>query len=168
MVNTQVNDRQVVSYRFKDTGRLVGIKKVSPMLAAELRRSFPPPKPPMEEVDYGDGKKVLEPNSAHPGYQSVMEDYNQQMNERVQRLLIKRGVVVAWDDEKKQEVADLRSFWKEEYATELQGSDVEVYVNHICVGTQEDLQELIQAITQRSGATEEVIQSHLETFPDKV
>lgn len=147
-----MRENELTQHVFQDTGRSVLIRKVSPFLMSEIARSFPPPQPPLQEVDYGDGP-VLEPNPAHPDYERAMQEYNMSLEEKVRRMMIRRGVVIQWDDEKRAEVQQLRDEWREEFGTELSGSDELIYVSHICIGTGEDFGELIEAIQQRSHPT---------------
>lgn len=151
------NENELIPFVFKDTGRKVMIRKVSPMLMLNLSRQFPAPTPPKQEVDYGDGKKVMEENPVHPAYLEAKQQYEIDQNHRVQELLIKRGVAVDMSEAVK-EVQELREFWKSTYGQDLpETDDALVYVMDICAGTQEDIQELIAAVTQRSRATEKQI-----------
>lgn len=151
-------------YTFKDTGREVCIKKVSPLLVMELQKSFPPPKPPLQKVDYGDGQEHWEANPSHPDYLQAMSDYNFAFQERLQRLMVKRGVSLTWTEEMRTEVAELRDFWKTEFEKELDPDDGMVYVLMICVGSDKDLEELLEAIARRAQPTEGAVNEALNSF----
>lgn len=154
----------LIPYQFQDTGRTILIRKVSPYLVFELSKAFPAPKPIQQEVDYGDGKKRMEENPAHPDYLEAMRNYNRNFQERLTTLMIKRGVEIELTDEIKAEVAELRAFWREEYKAELDPSDKMVYILNLCVGSDKDLEELIEKITRRSQPTEAVVAEALDGF----
>ena len=158
---------ELVPFTFKDTGITVLIRKVSPLLAMELQRAFPPPKPPMNEVDFGDGVKRMEPNEADPAYLRDMDKYNQDFELKMRRMLIKRGVALEITEEIKEQVEDLRSFWLEEYGIEFpEPDDKMAFVWYVAVGTDQDLRELLEAIMRRSQPTQEAEELARKTFPD--
>ena len=150
---------ELIPYTFKDTGRTVMIRKISPYLINELRKVYPPPEPPMQEVDY-DGEKIVEPNPAHPDYPKMMADYNTMIEQKMRRLIIKRGVVVNFTPEIEQEIEELREFW----ASETEGHQIEetddavFYVTYLCFGSDTDTEELIDAIMRRSQPTREDVE----------
>ena len=151
-------------YTFKDTGEIVQIRKVSPLLVIKLRERFPAPKPPLQTVDYGDGPKQ-EQNPTEPGYLSAVQDYEQAMERRVRNLLIQRGVVITWDENKKTQLAELRAWWKETYAEDLDDlDDTFAYVSYICVGSDSDLEDLINILIKRSQPSGEGIEAAQERF----
>jgi hypothetical protein len=153
---------ELTPFTFKDTGISVKIRKVSPLLINELYKLYPAPKPPLQEVDYGDGKKVMEPNEAHPDHVQALADHNVQIYEQMKKLLVKRGVVCEVD---KEAVDELRQFWNEEYGKELEGTDLEVYVFYICAGSDVDIDDLMTVITRRSQPTKEAKELAKITFP---
>lgn len=155
-------------YTFKDTGVVVRIRKVSPLLLLRLREDFPPPKPPTQEVDYGDGKKKLELNPAHPGYQEALDQYNAEMERRLRSLLIKRGVKLEWTPEMKGEVVEVREQYLAETGKEMKEDDALVYISYVAIGTDKDLEELLDAIMRRSAPTEEVAAEAQERFKSPV
>lgn len=149
----------------KDTGVVLNIRKVSPLLVTQLHKSFPPPKPPINTVDYGDGKKVFEENVADPDYQKALEQYNLDQEIRFRHLLIQRGVVDTMTDENKREVESMREFWKTTYGEELKGSDLEIFVSYIALGSPEDLEELTEAIMRRGQPTPAAMEEADKRFP---
>lgn len=156
------------AHTFKDTGVIVRIRKVSPLLLLRLREDFPPPKPPMQEVDYGDGKKKLEPNTAHPEYVAAQETYGLEMEKRLNHLLIKRGVKLDWTPEMKAEVQEVRDLYEEETGRAMNEDDTFVYVSYIAIGTDKDLEELLEAIMRRSGPTEAAAEEAADRFKSPV
>ena len=162
-------ENELTPFLFKDTGKLVYIRKVSPMLAMQLRRDFPPPQPPLVQVSIGeDDKPVLESNPADPDFARQLKEYDLDFNQKSQSLMIKRGVSVTMTAEIKAEIDELREFYRKEYGKEISVDDHTLYVTMICVGTGDDLQELIQAIMSRSQPTEEAVALATATFPGKV
>lgn len=153
-------------HTFKDTGVQVRIRKVSPLLILKLRESFPPPKPPMQDVEQLDGKKTREPNPAHPDYVQALADHDALMEQRVRKLLITRGVEFEWTEERRLEVAEIRQSWREMYDQELDGDDKEVYISYVAIGSGEDLTELIEAVARRSQPTEAEVENALSRFPN--
>ena len=153
---------ELTPHTFKDTGIKVKIRKVSPMLIMEVQKAFPPPKPPMQEVVYGDpgesgAKTVEEPNEAHPDYLVAIDEYNLELEAKVRQLMFKRGVRIHLDEEQKQEVKELREEWKEMFDKDLSGSDKYLYISYIAIGTDADMEELQEVIMRRSQPTEAAI-----------
>lgn len=156
------------TFVFKDTGVAVTIKRVSPLLVLKLRDSFPRPKPPVQKVVGLDGAERLEENPAHPDYLAQLEQYEIDSELRVRRLLIRRGVEFDWTDERRKEVEELKEFWKNVYGETLTGTDEEIYISYIAIGTDGDMKDLLDAITIRSQPTEEEAQKAKDRFQDNV
>lgn len=146
-------------------GRSVGVRPVSPLLMMELRRKFPEPQPPLNEVDFGDGKKVKEPNVADPLYLAQKATYEVQMEERLRNLIIQRGVVYTLSAEDKAQVVELREFWKDTYDQVLAKNDTEVFVTCLLIESEEDLTNLFNAVLRRSQPTEAAVADFSATFP---
>lgn len=155
------------TFTFKDTGVTVAIRKVSPLLNIELRKSFPPPKPPMTSVDYGDGTRKTEPNPNDPAYLEAVQRYEIEFEERARKLHIRRGVELTLDEYQQTQVAELRQEMQE-IGVALDADDNFVYICYIAVGTEDDFNELIDAITRRSHPTEEAVQEVVDTFPSTI
>lgn len=152
-------------YTIADTGRAIQIRKVSPMLAREVANLHKQPEAPMQEVTYPDGHKEQEANEADPRYQELLRAHREKMITEVQRLTIERGVIIELSKDDLAEVAELKEFYQREYKQELKGSDKYIFVSHICIGTVEDLNDLVKAITRRSSASPEGTAEALKTFP---
>lgn len=157
-----VRQNELTNFTFKDTGITVQIRKVSPLLMMEVQKKFKPPPPPMQEVDYGDGNTVMEPNRSHPDYIAALEQYNYELEQKIRNLTIKRGVVC---EVPKDEVDELRKFWIEEMGEELPEADDKIaYISYICIGSTEDLEDLLAAITRRSQPTRPDIEAARSGF----
>jgi hypothetical protein len=159
---------ELIPFHVKDTGITLMIRKVSPNLMSELYKLYPPPDPPLNKVDFGDGKDHWETNKADPKYEIALRDHQVMLQGKIQRLMIHRGVSVVMTPEIRAAVEDLKSFWKEENGSELIGDDQYIYVSHIAVGTPEDLDELVTAIARRSSPTEAGIKAATDRFPDQI
>lgn len=155
------------TFTFPDTGETIGIRKVSPMIIIRLREDFPPPTPPMQKVKIGD-EEVLEANPAHPDYQIALEKYNQELELMVRKLVIRRGVIIEWTEERREAVKEFRKFYQDTYQKKLTESDEEVFIYYVCVGSDLDVQELITAILRRSQPTEEGVKDAAARFPGAV
>jgi len=151
-------------HTFKDTGKVVQIKKVSPLLIMQLQKDFPEPEAPLQEVDYGDGEIRLEPNPAHPDYEKTLQQYKYAFEQRMREMMVDRGVVLELSDEDKVEIQDLRTYWQENYGKPLAGNDKFVYISYICIGTDADMNELVEAISRRSQPSNGAVEAAKKSF----
>lgn len=153
---------------FPTTHRHVFVRNVNPLLAIEIRRQFPKPHPPLQEVDYGDGKSVFEANYASPDYAAAVEDWNALITEKMSRLIIKRGVVHTLSEEEKAEVAELRADMEEDMGLNLGGSDLFVYISYICIGNRLDVDSLTEAVMTGSQPTRAAVGAAQDSFQGDV
>jgi len=158
----------LIPHTVKDTGAVLMLRKVSPLLALEVRNAIDKPQPPQQEVDYGDGKLIKEPNYAHPEYKSALEAYEELVTEKTNNLVIKRGVHVDLTAEAKAAVKELRKEWMDEMGTDLPHNDKYVYICYICLGTNEDFQELLETIMSRSGINGPALEAAQDTLKSEV
>lgn len=162
-------DKHYETYTFKDTGEVVTLRKVSPLLLIKLRERYPQPKPPLQKVEYGPGEVVMEPNPAHPDYIETLAKYEQDMERRARDLLIRRGVVIEWTDDKRKALADLREWWAEAYGEPMPAEDDTVaYISYLAIGSDSDLSELFDALVKRSHPTEEAISQAQDRLKSQV
>lgn len=148
-------------------GRKVMLKTVSPMTLARVRKDYRPPKPPLNVVDYGDGKVVQEPNPADPDYIEALDMYNMDLNERMQRLTIKLAVVHTLTAEEKQELQDLREIMQSE-GVSLEEDDVEAFINNLCISSGFEIQRFLDAVMNTVGPSAEGVQAIKEQFPGNI
>lgn len=142
------------TYTFAN-GQTVGVMRVSPDLLRTIRRSFPPPEPPVQHTDLGD-----EPNAMDPDYLIAMADYEQMLGDKIFDLLILRGVWVQVDKEAVEQLrADVR-----ELGVELPKNDKIVYVRHVLLSDTRDYAGLQAAIVLQGQPTEEAIQGAQAEF----
>jgi len=155
-------------FTFPTTGRRVFVRNVNPLLAIEIRRQFPKPHPPLQQVDYGDGKPVYEPNYASPDYEAAVEDWNTLITEKMSRLIIKRGVVHTLTPEEKAEVEELRMDLEEDLGMNLGENDLFVYVSYICIGGRLDVDNLTEAVMTGSQPTRAAVEAAQDSFQSDV
>lgn len=157
-------------FTFPDSGITVKIRKMAPETAAlvhkSLRKQRAAPEPPLNAVDYGDGKTRMERNLADPFYSKELDAYqtwfNEESGKRLIKLILQEGVIVEFDAE---EVSDFRArMADQDLADELEGSDRDVYLKHFCLKSGNDMQALMGAVMAHSQPTEEAVQTHVETF----
>lgn len=160
------------TYTF-DTGITVGIRKLSPFLRDDIeaqlrkddRRAGAAPTPPLAPGVEGE----LEPNESDPDYLAARVSYEAALRPRVQekllRIAIKRGVEVDIDQ------AALSAFRADMTAEGIdldEADDKLLYVTRLCVGSNEDTQDLYNAIFTRAMPTREAVEAHKATFPRDV
>lgn len=155
----------------KDSGIALAVRKVSPNLLLEFQREFdernPVPEAPTQRINYGTEDRPEwreEKNESHPEYKKALADRRSLLNNESQSLLIDRGVVIEMSDDDKASVKELRDYWKSSKGKQLAGSDKEVFVRYIALGTSEDMQELVQAITRRTQPTEVAVTEKLKSL----
>lgn len=161
----------LTDFTFKDTGISIKIRKISPMLASDVAAAMPDPLPPEQEVDYGEPKgKVMERNFSDPAYQREVLEHRGRVFRAFRRVMVLRGIDPGSLPEGWQaEVQDYRAFMAAQTGKPVdEPDDLVVYILRIAVGSEEDLEELIRAITRRSQPTQEVIEQAKASFPGQV
>lgn len=175
---------------FKDTGIEVELHKMSPTtlqrIAEAIRaeaKALPEghehkmPEPPTERVEVG-GEWREERNENHPDYLAAYEKWSQwamaETNERFLRIAAV-GAVVPLDttDEEISEAANrVRRMLSAEgvslpYFDQYTPAENDriIWLLHVAIGSQEDLREFYEALTQRSSVSQEAVQAHIATFP---
>lgn len=146
------------------SGVTVQIRKVSPFTQDAIRAKYPAPPPPMVENDYGDGKIRREPNPADPDYLRALREHRLMAAEKFTEAMFQLGVVVEVDTEA---VAAFRAEMQS-LGIDLKESDHQIYVRHLAIRTDEDIDRLSRAIMRKSTPTEEAVQERLETFSGDV
>ncbi len=159
-----VAENELTFFTFEN-GRKVLIKHVSPFTLNDARKTIPVPKPPIQDVDYGDGKIRQEVNKAHPDYLEAVRTYNERAQDVARGLVIKRGCFVELNEEERAKVAELRAYWLEELGQELKGSDEYLFISHLCIGSPEELERLLSQVLGMGQPTAEVIAAAKESFP---
>ena len=135
---------KLIPFTFKDTGIEIALKPVSQTDAITVVRQCRKPLPPLEHVQNGDGSWRDEPNYDADDYVQALQDYQLEIEERLRRFYIKRGVVLRLTDEQKAEVEEYRQYMREDQQIELDPDDKFVYVNSIAMGT--NYQDFLAAV----------------------
>ena len=149
------------------TGITVRLRRVSPFLVSEIDRVFPEPEPPTQEVVI-DGETKIEANPADPSYLQQMAKHRQETVERKMNYILKRGVI-ADEHEMTAAVDAVRKHWRAEFGAELQEQDLLLaYIQYVCVGSPDDLGDLMNAIQMRSKPTEGGIAAEAKSFQGAV
>lgn len=148
------------------TGITVSLRRVSPFLLHAVQQQFPAPKPPVIDVEYGDGKTRHEANEADPDYQDKLAEHQAMLNDKLNDLMLEGGIVVDFDanelEEAKRVVATIGAAFPEE------ASDKLAYIKYVCIGNGDDITNVIRAIQGQSFPTEANVQQYVETFPGNV
>lgn len=143
-----------------DSGATVRVKRISPMSLMAIEQAYPDPKPPLQEVDYGNGKLRHERNPLDPAYQDELAAHQRKKSLLVLKAFIRLGVEVALDA---QAVAAYRSEMKD-LGVDLDPDDKYVYVAFILCVSNLDLETLRAVIEGASLPTEKAVAEKLATF----
>ena len=145
------------------TGITVQLRRVSPYLVTEIDRVFPEPDPPTQEVEL-DGEKKIEPNPADPAYLRLLVAHRRKISERKLNYVLKHGVT-ADESEMRAAVDEKRRAWQDEFGVDLEEKDTLLaYLKYVCVGSPDELTELVNAIQSRSKPTEGGIAAEAKSF----
>lgn len=83
---------QKPTYTFSD-GSTIILKPIPPLLINMVNSSTKgKPKPPKIEVEYANGRRVLEDNASDPTYLESLEQWNQEKQLRLLKLIYTSGV----------------------------------------------------------------------------
>lgn len=165
------------TFTFPDSGITVRIRRVGPRtleqiarrVTREFEREMPRPQPPMVRVVIGEeGDEVLEPNVSDPGYRERLKvwDSNLQIRQAsaILRFLIDYAIVADIDPEA---VRTLREALSPEDLMTEDGkpyTDHQVYVEHVCLSSNRDIEAVIQAILGLSQPRPERVNEEVARF----
>jgi hypothetical protein len=143
-----------------DSGATVRVKRISPMSLMAIEQAYPDPKPPLQEVDYGNGKLRHERNPLDPAYQEELTAHQRKKSLIVLKAFIRLGVECEIDAQA------LSAFRADMQALEitLDPDDKYVYVAHILCQSNNDLMALRTFIEGQSVPTEKAVAEKLATF----
>lgn len=187
-VNGRIRGRAVPElpvHTFKDSGISVRLHKLSPMTSQEIlaqcKRELADeePKPPLFEVDYGNGK-ILEPNTGHEVYvrnrAAWEEKVNKLANDRLFKLAALDAVELTIGDVERASIVRTKRYlkiaakveWQDDPDLTPEENERYFYIRHIACGSQEDITEFYTAIALRSQPTEAAIEQHKQSFPGEL
>lgn len=160
-----VTDSDGVSHVTISGGRVVKVVGVSPLITAEIRRSYPPPTPPIQVVIGLDEKPHEEPNTGHPDYLRQVEDYNLMVEDRSRDVMFELGIILDMDESREAELDRVLSVMRTAgiNVPDHKSSKV-LYVSYILIKNEDDYNLLANVIMGKSQASEEAIQSAERTF----
>lgn len=151
------------------SGAVATLRPVSQFTQAhieiEMRKQHPAPEPPMNEVDYGDGKK-LEPNYGDPAYEQALRMHQMLISSKVMEATIELGVEIEVD----QVALDRVRLVMERIGVPLDEiSDKVAYIKHCCMFDIEHEGPLLaDAMRALIGPRQEDVDDHIATFQDDV
>lgn len=131
----------------------------------QMRKLHTAPEPPLNEVDYGDGKR-LEPNPSDPAYEQALQQYRMQISSKVMEATIELGIEVEIDQQALDRVKGLM----ERMGVPLdEVSDKVAYIKHCCMfDIEHEGPQLADAMRALIGPRQEDVADHLATFPGDV
>lgn len=135
-------------------------------IETQARRQHPAPKPPLNEVDYGDGRTVLEPNLADPDYALAMQEYQTTIGYAALEGMIELAVEIEIDTAELARVADTLA----RLGMPLEErSDKIAYIKHCCMfDVATEGQALMQALQQAITPRPEEVAAQIATFRSDV
>lgn len=152
---------ELLSFTFEN-GVHVWLRKVPPMLINKLNRSWPPPDPPLQPVDFGDGQR-MEPNPTHPDHIRALGRYYDEHGDRIHELLIRVSVKYELTEQDLDDLKERRDQMLE-MGIELPSDPKVAFITCVCIGSQEESDALRRAILMRTHPTEEAIADAVMSF----
>ena len=131
----------------------------------QMRKLHPAPAAPLNEVDYGDGKR-LEPNTSDPDYVQALREHQAVISSKVFEATIELGIEVDIDQAALDRVKGLT----DRMGVPLQEfSDKVAYIKHCCMfDIEHEGPALAEAMRALIGPRQEDVADHIATFPDNV
>lgn len=161
----EIPNPDLIPFTFKN-GIRVQLDRVPPAVINKVRQKYPPPSPPLQPVDYGDGQR-MEPNPSHPDHVKAMGDYYEMLSERIYETLIHIGVVYELTASDRARLEQRRA--------QLAKLDIEVdqdeklaFILYVCIGSQPEADALRNAIYLRTHPQEEAIAEAVDSFPGEI
>lgn len=131
-----------------------------------IRKKYPPPAPPLNEVDYGDGIKKMEPNKADPEYEQALRDYRAAYSQKMFAAIIDLAADVEVDQVSLDRV---RTTLERHGITIDEVSDKVAYLIHCCVfDIEEEMAKFTAALRALTGPSQEDVDDHVATFSGDV
>ena len=162
-----MSNRAYKSYKFESTGETVIVPPISTInLQRKINKQNPSPRPPLVEVDYGDGS-IKEENKHDPEYRQSLIDHQNKiglmvMNSALYRVAIKQVLT----DENKLEIELL----KEELngIEEFDENDSVAWFFEVACGNDAEVQELLEVATGMSDPTRKGVDAEVSNFRSPV
>ena len=157
------------TYTFPN-GKVATLHPISQFTQASIeigiRKAYPPPPPPLNEVDYGDGKIKLEPNPSDPDYISDLRRYQAEYSQKLFAAIIDLAADIDIDDVA---LGRVRAMFERHAIPFDEPSDKVAYVKHCCIfDIAEEMPKFMAALRDLMGPREEDVGDHIATFPGDV
>lgn len=141
------------------SGEIVTLERVGPLFALPIQRANPPPPPPLAPGVGG----ALEPNPADPDYEKTLADHNMKVLLIIQETLLDLGISDDLPGYDQARVDRVRRAYERSGIT-MPETDRMIWIKHVCITTQADMEGLFEAI-RNYDVTEEAITTAAEMFP---
>lgn len=153
------------TYTFPN-GKVARLHPVSQFTQAAIeigiRKAFPAPPPPMNDVDYGDGKIKQEPNPSDPDYVASLRRYQAEYSQRMFSAIIDLAADIEVDQAA---LGRVRAMFEQHGIPFDEPSDKVAYVKHCCIfNLTEEMPRFMAALRDLMGPKEEDVADHVETF----
>lgn len=134
------------------SGITVAYRRILSIVLDKVRQSIPRPTPPVQQVKNPDGITYRdEPNFDHPSYDGMVQQWNNEVESKFRRALIRMAVVMpSWSDEQREEIANQRAIWGDVIKDE---EDVVVYITYVAMHTEDDYTSFIQEVLGKTQPT---------------
>lgn len=146
------------------TGIVVTVRPLNPFFGTDasiaLRRKYPRPQPPLQEVEGLEGKKTFEPNRANPDYLRELSEYNRMINTRAFEWSLEEACEVEIDEGK---LVALKAKY-ESRGMELPETDKLAYITRVAIGSSDDLNMVRDAIQELALPTEDAIREKADGY----
>lgn len=157
------------TYTFPN-GKVATLHAVSQFTQAAIeigiRKAFPPPPPPLNEVDYGDGKIKQEPNPSDPDYLAAMRRWQAEYSQKLFAAIIDLAADIEIDQAALERVKEM--FERHNLPFD-EPSDKVAYVKHCCIfDIEQEAPRFMAALKDLMGPKEEDVADHVATFRDHV
>ena len=145
------------------TGIVVTVKPLNPFFGTDaamaLRRTYPRPQPPLQEVEGLNGKE-MQPNRANQDYLRELAEYNRMINTKAFEWSLEEACDVEIDPER-------LAARKAKYAArgmELPETDKLAYLTRVAIGSADDLSAVREAIQELAVPTEDAIREKADGY----
>ena len=145
---------------FPDSGEVAYIPNIS--LAGQslrVQRKYPRPKPPMQQVDYGNGNMKWESNYAHPDYRIQLQEWQKFLGMATQDAALKRLYRMKLSEDQETDITEWKTANPDLY--DETDTDTAIWFEEIAILTENDFGALIDAL---GGVSEEVVDAIQDDF----
>lgn len=177
------------TYTFKGSGETCRVRRLSPITMQRLQqaiiaeaRAYPPdhehayPQPPAERIAVGGGPERDEPNPNDPAYKDRLAKWETWAQTEIMERFLRIAAVDACIFDPGQIDADHIDRLRRRMASEgaplpflpaytPEENDQILWVQHVCIATNEDLADFVSFLLTRTEVKEPEVAAHIATFP---